>query len=106
LVNIKLHENSWIAQFASWKLRSSGCAIVFGRKIFLYNISKQEILSNQELLRHEVAHVFQWKKYGWFRFPCLYVWYSIKHGYYQNPFEIEARNMEQSLELLENVNIS
>jgi hypothetical protein len=41
-------------------------------------------------LRHERAHVEQWKRHGIARFPLLYFWYHLRHGYERNPFEMEA----------------
>ncbi|HEX9724316.1 MAG TPA: hypothetical protein VGC53_08535 [Vicinamibacteria bacterium] len=47
-------------------------------------------------LRHERAHVEQWKRHGIARFPLLYFWYHLRHGYERNPFEMEARQEESS----------
>lgn len=47
------------------------------------------------LLRHEVVHVRQWKKYGFF-FPFAYLFSSVKaflsgkRPYYENEFEAEV----------------
>ncbi|WP_262511711.1 hypothetical protein [Adhaeribacter pallidiroseus] len=38
----------------------------------------------------------QFKKYGFFRFLWLYLIESIKVGYFQNKFEVEARQAEKS----------
>jgi len=35
-------------------------------------------------LRHERAHVEQWKRHGIARFPLLYFWYHLRHGYERN----------------------
>jgi hypothetical protein len=45
-------------------------------------------------LRHEGAHIEQWKRHGVVRFAFLYLWYHFRYGYDQNPFEVEARNVE------------
>lgn len=45
-------------------------------------------------LRHEEAHVEQWRRHGVARFPFLYLWYHFRYGYEQNPFEVEARSAE------------
>ena len=44
-----------------------------------------------ELFRHELQHVYQIKSLGYFKFFYRYIKYSIKYGYKQNPYEIDAR---------------
>lgn len=44
------------------------------------------------LLRHELAHVRQWRASP--LFPLRYVWGHVVHGYHQNPYEVEARAAE------------
>lgn len=46
------------------------------------------------MFRHEMEHVYQVQNTGWIKFYCLYLWYSLRHGYKQNPFEIEARAVQ------------
>lgn len=40
---------------------------------------------------HEDEHKKQWAKYGFFGFLARYLWWSIWHGYTNNPFEVDAR---------------
>ena len=47
-------------------------------------------------LRHEQAHIEQWRRHGALRFLALYVWYHFKYGYEGNPFEVEARRAEET----------
>jgi hypothetical protein len=42
-----------------------------------------------------MAHIEQYNRYGFLKFLVLYVWYSIRYGYYNNPFEVEARKKEK-----------
>lgn len=42
-----------------------------------------------DLLLHELTHVRQWRAVRWF--PVRYVWESVRRGYRQNCYEIEAR---------------
>jgi hypothetical protein len=79
---------------AAWKLKSDSAAIVLGRTIHLYNASKEELLGNQRWLAHELKHIEQFRRYGFFRFVVLYIVESIKHGYANNRFELEAREAE------------
>lgn len=50
-------------------------------------------LDNKGLRAHEEVHMDQYAKYGTAKFLALYVWYSIRYGYRNNPFEIEAREV-------------
>lgn len=43
------------------------------------------------LARHEFEHVRQVRREGWLRFYLTYLFYQIKYGYRENPFEVEAR---------------
>ena len=64
-------------------------AITLGSRVFtpLTNLS-------DATLRHEQVHMEQWRRHGLLRFPALYLWYHLRHGYEQNPFEVEARLVE------------
>jgi hypothetical protein len=50
----------------------------------------------ERVLRHEQAHVEQWKRHGLLRFLFAYVWFHFRYGYDRNPFEVEARAAERS----------
>lgn len=89
-----IRENSFIARIAAWKLRSEKVAIVIGRTIHLYNTGKGEFLANDHWLRHELVHVKQFRRYGLIRFIIRYLWESLKNGYENNKYEIEARQGE------------
>ena len=52
----------------------------------------QEILERESVLKHESVHQRQIREDGWFKFMILYFYWSWKHGYRQNPYEIEAYN--------------
>jgi uncharacterized metal-binding protein len=93
--NIRLKENSWLAWLAAKKMRANHVALVFGRTIHLFNISKEEFKSSPKLIRHELKHVEQYQRYGLLKFLWLYGKYSMKYGYYQNPLEVEARAAEE-----------
>lgn len=43
---------------------------------------------------HEVCHINQVKKEGKLKFVFKYLWYNIRYGYDNNPYEIEARAAE------------
>jgi hypothetical protein len=89
-----IKENSWIAKLAARKLHAKRVAIVFGKTIHLFNIHKDEFLNDSRLLKHEMCHVRQYQRHGFLMFIMKYLWQSIRHGYYNNPFEKEARDAE------------
>ena len=96
MAEFKLKENSKRARLAAYYLGFKNVAIVFGRTIFLWNITKQNFLNDKKHLAHELCHVRQYKQYGFFRFIFLYVLESLRKGYYNNKFEVEARAAEEN----------
>ncbi|MEO9003687.1 MAG: DUF4157 domain-containing protein [Ginsengibacter sp.] len=91
-----IKEQSWVAKAAAKKLHSENVAIVLGKTIHLYNVSKEHFLKDERWVKHEMCHVHQFKKYGFLNFITKYLWESIKHGYYNNKYEIEARRAEDN----------
>jgi hypothetical protein len=89
-----IKENSFVAKIAAWKLNAKQVAIVFGHTIHLHNTGKEEFLKNERWLKHELCHIRQYKQHGFIPFIAKYVWESIKKGYYNNRFEVEAREAE------------
>ena len=89
-----IKENSWLAKIAAIKLRSSSVAMVLGKTIHLHNTSKDDFLQNKKWVKHELCHVQQFKQHGYLLFIIKYVWESLKKGYYNNKFEVEARAAE------------
>ena len=96
MVDYSIKENSWIAKLAATKLGSKRVAIVIGSTIHLHNTSKEDFLKDKRWVKHELCHVRQFHQNGFFTFIAKYLWESIKHGYYNNRFEVEARNAEKS----------
>lgn len=66
-------------------------AITISKNIALYRTPSN--VKNKKLNIHEEVHMDQFAKHGWFKFVLLYVYYSCRHGYLNNPFEIEARKI-------------
>jgi hypothetical protein len=93
-MQLLIKENSWIAKIAARKLQSDNVAIVIGRTIHLHHVSKEDFLKDEKWLRHEMCHIRQFKKHGFFPFIFKYLWESLRRGYYQNKYEIEARMAE------------
>lgn len=92
----RVKENSWIASIAAWKLGAKSVAIVFGSTIHLSKASIDDFLNNESWLKHELCHVQQFKRHGFINFIFLYLYESIKNGYYNNKFEVEARAAEKT----------
>ncbi len=93
-MDFSIKENSNIARIAAWYLGFPSMAIVFGTTIFIWNIRKDNFLQDKKHLAHELCHVAQFKRYGFFKFIILYLLESIKNGYFNNRFEVEARKAE------------
>ena len=88
-------ENSWIAKLAALKLKSTSVAIVLGKKIYLHNTTREEFLQNEKWLKHELCHIQQFKRNSFTIFIFKYLWESIRKGYYNNKYEVEAREAEE-----------
>lgn len=50
--------------------------------------------SDERLLRHERKHLEQIERDGRILFALKYSWWTIRHGYWNNPYEVEARAAE------------
>ena len=90
----RIKETSWVAGIAALVLRGNTAAIVLGNRIHLYGISKKDFLADVKFLRHELKHVEQYQQLGRGRFLFLYLLETLRHGYYKNKFEVEARKAE------------
>ncbi|MEP6712639.1 MAG: DUF4157 domain-containing protein [Ferruginibacter sp.] len=93
-INYKIRENSWLAAIAARKLKTGKVAMVLGRTIHLHNTSAKDFLQDRSWLKHELCHIEQFRRFGFFMFLIKYLYQSIRHGYYYNKYEIEAREAE------------
>ncbi len=74
-----------------WFLKTNGYwAITLPTGIYVL----EEHMGKDWLIRHERKHEEQAARHGWLVFLARYFWYQIRHGYNNNPFEIEAREAE------------
>lgn len=94
-MELNIKENSWLGKLAAKKIQSKNVAIVIGKTIHLYNVTKQQFLQDETWVKHEVCHLQQFEKHGRFIFIIKYLWESIRHGYYNNKYEAEARRAEK-----------
>ena len=88
---LKIKERSLFARIARLVLKSPNVAMVLGKTIHLSGVSREEFLQNKPWVAHELCHVRQFEQHGYFRFLSLYLLESLKRGYYNNRFEVEAR---------------
>ena len=71
---------------AGWFLRQrSAAAVTLWQAVFL----DPKIGLDAELLLHELRHVRQFEATP--AFPVLYLWESLRRGYFDNRFEADAR---------------
>ncbi|MEO6637997.1 MAG: DUF4157 domain-containing protein [Ginsengibacter sp.] len=94
LKDARIKENSWIAKIAAAKLKSNNVAIVLGKTIHLYKVNRLEFLNNERWVKHELCHLRQFQTNGYFTFILKYLLESVRHGYYHNKYEAEARLAE------------
>ncbi len=92
---IHIKENSWVARLAAAKLGTDKVAMVLGNTIHLHRTRKEEFLQNKRWVNHELCHIRQFKEHGFWGFILKYLAESIKHGYHNNKYEIEARAAEE-----------
>ena len=83
-----------LAKIAAKKLGTKSVAMVLGKTIHLCNTTKAEFLLDEKWVKHELCHIKQFKEHGYFLFFVKYLWESIRKGYYNNRFEVEARRAE------------
>jgi hypothetical protein len=106
VTKIKIKENSWLAKIAARQLNAHSVAMVIGKTIHLHNSTKEDFLRNKRWVRHEVAHVKQYLRLGFFRFIALYLLESFNKGYENNRFEVDARQQERDVSILSEVHFN
>jgi hypothetical protein len=85
--------NHWLGKFFGLINGQKRFAITLGQTTY-YSVSEETIGPAWRF--HEDWHKYQWAMDGVIKFSLLYVWYLIRYGYYDNPYEVEAREMERS----------
>lgn len=85
-IRYRVHEHyeHWFLKYI-WRWPA---AITLGHHI-LYKRKREEV--SKKLRRHELVHVAQIEREGLFTFYFRYFLNNIRHGYRNNPYEIEAR---------------
>jgi hypothetical protein len=98
---IRIIEGMMIAKIAAKVLATNKVAVVIGKTIYVYGVAIPDFLVNKKWLLHELKHVQQYGRHGTVVFLLKYVYYTLRYGYYDNPYEKEARNAENDNSLLE-----
>ena len=80
-------------RFGQWALRTLGFHAVTlpGKRIVIL----PDHYNDAELWAHELCHIRQIERDGWKFWPRC-IWYVIRYGYWQSPYEIEARRAEKA----------
>ena len=87
----RIVENSPLARLARLKLAAPNVAMVLGRSIHLSGVTREAFLRDPFWVAHEMEHIRQFERHGRWGFLVRYVWGWARHGYFQIPFEVEAR---------------
>ncbi|TGE20389.1 hypothetical protein E5K00_20535 [Hymenobacter aquaticus] len=87
----RIIENSPLARIARLKLHAGSVAMVLGHSIHLSGATREQFLSDPYWVAHEMEHVRQFEQYGYFGFLWRYLVGWARHGYYNIPFEVAAR---------------
>jgi hypothetical protein len=86
LVEARFRRGGLPPRVAGWCLgQSSVAAVTLWRTIWLGSGSALDA----ELLLHEHRHVAQFRASR--AFPVLYIWQTLRRGYWMNRYEVEAR---------------
>ncbi|MBV9774080.1 MAG: DUF4157 domain-containing protein [Gemmatimonadetes bacterium] len=71
------------------RMKGPAAAVTLGRTIIVH----PEVSLSRDLLVHELTHVRQWESDR--LFPVRYTLESIRRGYWNNRYELEARDAEK-----------
>lgn len=86
LAAIRLRRGGIFPRIAGWPLlQRTVTAVTLWRWVFL----GAEATIHPELLLHELRHLQQFEANR--SFPLRYLWESVRRGYHQNQYEVDAR---------------
>lgn len=66
-------------------------AVTIGQTTY-YSVPKNQVGAAWQ--RHEDKHKEQWRRDGVLKFAIKYLWYQLRYGYQDNPYEVEAKAAE------------
>lgn len=84
--------NSPLARIARLVLgNKANVAMVIGQTVHLSGATREDFLADAEWLAHERVHIRQFREHGFVPFLWKYLMESARVGYFNNKFEVEAR---------------
>jgi hypothetical protein len=87
---VELRHGRWVPALGGLFTTSRrAAAVTLGDTIVVH----PDVPLSPRLLRHELAHVQQWRAQPW-SFMWRYAWYHLRFGYRDNPYEVAARAAE------------
>ncbi|MBX3240057.1 MAG: DUF4157 domain-containing protein [Chitinophagaceae bacterium] len=95
MAGIQIKERSFKARVAAFCLGVNNVAFTLGKTIYLYNATRQEFLMDERWVKHELKHVEQFRQHGFWGFVIKYSVETLRRGYRNNKYEIEARDAEK-----------
>lgn len=88
---VQLRYGRWLTGLGGLFTRGGpAAAVTVGDTIIVH----PEVPVTEQLLRHELTHVRQWRAHPW-SFAWRYAWNHLRHGYHDNPYEVAARAAER-----------
>ncbi|PJJ48671.1 hypothetical protein [Hymenobacter chitinivorans] len=87
----RIVENSPLARIARHKLKAHSVAMVLGNSIHLSGATREQFLTDPYWVAHEMEHIRQFQEHGRLGFLWRYLRDWVRHGYYNIPFEVQAR---------------
>lgn len=89
--DVTVRAGRWVPVLGGLLTGTAGpaAAVTLGRTIVVHPAARL----SERLIRHELAHVEQWRRQP-LTFVVRYAWLHLRHGYRDNPFEVEARAAE------------
>ena len=76
-----------------WTLRRTGFAgVTLPWGIYIL----PDRLQDERLIKHEQEHARQIEEHGVIGFYARYLWFTLRHGYRNNPLEEKARKAEET----------
>lgn len=89
-MKLRIRFNSWLLRKAPFLGRPRGM-VVF--PWVLFRDRPEDVLDST--IRHEMFHVHQILRDGWWKFHINYLGFQLRYGYWNNPYEIEARKFAE-----------
>lgn len=80
-----------LARIARLVLGSQRVAMVVGQTVHLSGATRAQFLADAEWVAHEQVHLRQYKEHGLLPFLWKYLAESARVGYFNNKYEVEAR---------------